>query len=829
MKKLLLSIFTVLLLAPLANAQVAKKYLIIEQFTNASCGPCAAGNPAFNNDVILPYTGKTHHVAYHTSWPGTDPMYSHNTAENAARTTYYNVTGVPTYITMGKNNGRPVPKDLDALIDGDGNPGSPIALEVSQEIDGDSLRVKVKVITVNENFSDLTYKLRIAIVERNINYSTPPGSNGEKYFPNVFRKMLPNTTGDDYKRAPKGQFVEYNYAVKIPNPSVWKMNEIYTLAFVQNNTTKDILNCGSSRDEPINISNGGLSVTAPKLFVASSSETKFPTVVSNKGVIDETFRVYLSKSVPMDWDVTFEVDGIAYSANDTVEINIPAGSDIDGFVTIMPGNTPGIGRSTISMVSVDNPSGIVFNKTVKVISKVTDLVVSNSSAIDYEEGYLKGLINAGNTTNAGSNTLELLEGFSNNVLGEIKSIYYNMGWTFPALTDELVDALIPFLNNGGNLFMSGQDIGWAAYEGTGQTNKIKSFFTDYLKAKYEADGAGANSQLKALESDHIFNSYATAAIASIYGAGNLYPDEISPINGSKAILTYNTAAKIAGVRSFDSNKNSKVVYLGVGVEMLNEAARNQLLKMTYDYFYGEGCGAVEVDYQVTNVKCKGDANGSIILTASGASGSNTFSWSNNSNTSSLENISGGTYTLTFTNGSGCSFQTKYTVKESSTLLEGTISSLNASTGSNGSATANPTGGTTPYTYLWMPGNKTTKTISGLTPGDYTVTITDALGCQIEKTVNIVSTVGIDEHNKTIDFSVYPIPSRDKVFVEMELDGLKEVKVSLYDVLGKNIESQKTSASGKFLAAFEINHLPSGVYYVKLEAGDNQYVKKIIVQ
>src|SRR5262249_25248606 len=46
---------------------------------------------------------------------------------------------------------------------------------------------------------------------------------------------------------------------------------------------------------------------------------------------------------------------------------------------------------------------------------------------------------------------------------------------------------------------------------------------------------------------------------------------------------------------------------------------------------------------------------------------------------------------------------------------------------NGTATANALGGVSPYTYNWS-NSATTQTISGLAPGTYCVTITDAEGC-----------------------------------------------------------------------------------------------------
>ena len=54
---------------------------------------------------------------------------------------------------------------------------------------------------------------------------------------------------------------------------------------------------------------------------------------------------------------------------------------------------------------------------------------------------------------------------------------------------------------------------------------------------------------------------------------------------------------------------------------------------------------------------------------------------------------------------------------------------------DGMLTANPTGGTPPYSYEWSNGEMT-QSISGLADGDYTVTITDSKGCQVVETATI---------------------------------------------------------------------------------------------
>lgn len=74
---------------------------------------------------------------------------------------------------------------------------------------------------------------------------------------------------------------------------------------------------------------------------------------------------------------------------------------------------------------------------------------------------------------------------------------------------------------------------------------------------------------------------------------------------------------------------------------------------------------------------------------------------------------------------------------------GNINVSTTATGScapnSGTATATPSGGVAPYTYVWQPGGGTTQTINGLSPGSYTVTVSDATGCAIASDTVVVPT------------------------------------------------------------------------------------------
>ena len=67
--------------------------------------------------------------------------------------------------------------------------------------------------------------------------------------------------------------------------------------------------------------------------------------------------------------------------------------------------------------------------------------------------------------------------------------------------------------------------------------------------------------------------------------------------------------------------------------------------------------------------------------------------------------------------------------ESPFVLNYTVSPVSCDGGSDGAITTNPTGGTSAYTFLWSNGN-TNQNVSGLIPGTYTVTVTDAASAVI---------------------------------------------------------------------------------------------------
>ena len=143
---------------------------------------------------------------------------------------------------------------------------------------------------------------------------------------------------------------------------------------------------------------------------------------------------------------------------------------------------------------------------------------------------------------------------------------------------------------------------------------------------------------------------------------------------------------------------------------------------------------LSVSVSSTNVSCLGDDDGTITATPAGGtpispSGIYTFSWSDGQTTQTATGLAPGIYEVTVTDYKGCM------VTSSNVLITQPLSELIVTADStdetcvmnDGTAIANVFGGTTPYGYSWNTG-QTSQTIAGLSPGNYTVDVTDYNGC-----------------------------------------------------------------------------------------------------
>ncbi len=140
---------------------------------------------------------------------------------------------------------------------------------------------------------------------------------------------------------------------------------------------------------------------------------------------------------------------------------------------------------------------------------------------------------------------------------------------------------------------------------------------------------------------------------------------------------------------------------------------------------------VNITGGVTSAAC-GASDGAIDITAGGDFPPFTFSWSDGASViATSEDVSGltaGTYTVTVTDANNCSRDTSFIIPNTGgPTITGTITEVSCQGGTNGGVDAMISGGTAPYSFSWS-NSATTEDISGLTAGNYQLTVTDNAGC-----------------------------------------------------------------------------------------------------
>ncbi len=144
---------------------------------------------------------------------------------------------------------------------------------------------------------------------------------------------------------------------------------------------------------------------------------------------------------------------------------------------------------------------------------------------------------------------------------------------------------------------------------------------------------------------------------------------------------------------------------------------------------------IDID-SIVSPLCNGDNNGIVALTLSGGTGTLNVTWPD-ANTDTLRNdLQAGLYWVTISDSNNCMDSSSIIISQPSLLIANATGQAESNAGANdGTAVANPTGGIPPYSYHWSTGDMT-QMISGLSPGNYVVTVTDDNDCSSEEIVAV---------------------------------------------------------------------------------------------
>lgn len=142
---------------------------------------------------------------------------------------------------------------------------------------------------------------------------------------------------------------------------------------------------------------------------------------------------------------------------------------------------------------------------------------------------------------------------------------------------------------------------------------------------------------------------------------------------------------------------------------------------------------------VAHPKCFGDSNGSIQVQAIGGNGPYNYSWSNGSNSASINQLADGLYTITVTDQDGCfGLDTINLIQPALLTKSSNLLNIPCEAACIGKAWSTPSGGVPPYQWIWDdPGNQTTNPATQLCAGTYHVTVSDKNNCVLHDTIHII--------------------------------------------------------------------------------------------
>ena len=327
-----------------------ERVLLFECFTNTGCGPCAQQNPAL--DALISANGnRIAAIKYHMSWPASnDPMYLHNTSDNDARRGVYNVNSVPHTVVDGIRFAN-VPSYLNQnMVNQWLAIESPFEMRLSCELDETESIITVHVM--GRASANLVGNLRlyVGVIEKEIHFNSAPGSNGEKDFYSVMKKLLPAASGTYLGDMAEGDYFAYSFSWNLAN--VYNNDQLAAIAWIQNQNTKEVYQACKSSDNlvPFFANEAGVSgisnvksmvcsgLAEPKVELSNFGSNALTSATLEVSVNDELLKtVTWSGNLATFATETVDLGEISFPVEESNTLSVRI-KDINGGNDEAPGN-----------------------------------------------------------------------------------------------------------------------------------------------------------------------------------------------------------------------------------------------------------------------------------------------------------------------------------------------------------------------------------------------------------------------------------------------------------------------------------------------------------
>lgn len=246
-----------------------------------------------------------------------------------------------------------------------------------------------------------------------------------------------------------------------------------------------------------------------------------------------------------------------------------------------------------------------------------------------------------------------------------------------------------------------------------------------------------------------------------------------------------------------------------------------------------GSGGFDLTIQVQEeISCYG-GSGRIKANPTNGTAPYTYAWGNGSTMRVLSGIPAGTYTVQVTDSLGCVEHASVTLTEPDELtIVGTTRPSNDPTAPNGAITPIISGGQNPFSFSWTGPNgftASTRKINGLEPGVYTLTVTDANGCQNVYTTTVDNTTSVEAYLGLAELTIAPNPAVGRVVVSGYSSVSRSAQLKIYTLQGQVMYQDQMNISGNFSKSVSTEVLAAGVYLLSVVVPEGSVNRKLMIQ
>lgn len=208
---------------------------LLEVFTSSTCVPCVAGNANMDDNVVPNITNYTI-IKYQQDFPGNGDPYQ--TTESVNRRAYYGINSIPRMEIDGQ-------WDLNAQVFTvpvfSSYQSTPAFMEIgisSAYYAGTTVTVNAQIMPlINYSGSNFTYQVVVIENQTTGNVAT----NGETSFNQVMMNMHPNENGTAVSSLVANTPININMTIPMGSTNYEQMSDLKVVVFVQDNTTKEVL------------------------------------------------------------------------------------------------------------------------------------------------------------------------------------------------------------------------------------------------------------------------------------------------------------------------------------------------------------------------------------------------------------------------------------------------------------------------------------------------------------------------------------------------------------------------------------------------------------